>query len=128
MAENIGLDTLINFLAPLLLNTHEYTLQHLGPCAYLSCFSGYSLGYHGNYITQTHEWNMKLVIDPCEVSISVDIFENHFWVHFGLCHGSTHEYMKNNGTNGKPTTENMGLDTSISFLVPLLLKKHEYTI
>ena len=76
MANNIGLDTFNNFLAPSLLKKHRYTLLHLCSNPYISSFSGYSLGNHGNHITKIHEWNMKVVIDPCEANMSVDIFEN----------------------------------------------------
>ena len=52
----------------------------------------------------------------------------HSGVSFGGCDGNSHEYMTNNGTIGKPMPENIGLDTLMSFLVPLLLKKCEYTL
>ncbi len=52
----------------------------------------------------------------------------HFVVYFGRCHGNGHEYIKNDGTNGKPMADNIGLDTLNSFLAPLLLKKQEYIL
>ncbi len=48
MTDNIGLDTLISTLAPLLLKKQEYALSHLGPNPYMSSFSGYSLGKSGS--------------------------------------------------------------------------------
>ena len=52
----------------------------------------------------------------------------HFVVYFGHCHGNGHEYMKNDGTNGKPMEDTIGLDTLGSFLTPLLLKKDKYIL
>ncbi len=46
----------------------------------------------------------------------------YFEVNSDLSHGNTHEYMKNNGNNGKPMADNIGLDTLISCLAPLLVK------
>ena len=39
-------------------------------------FNGYSLGNHGNHITQVHERNIEFVTDLWEAGMSVDIFEH----------------------------------------------------